>query len=67
MNILRFVEIAEKSAHCMRTAIDHIDIHYDDVWNRLESRVWFNNKTIIDIVEIDDIKELFDIPRGEYE
>ena len=67
MNILKLVEIAEKSAHCMRTAIDRMDIQYNDVWNQLEARVWYDNKTIIDIIEINDVKHLFDIPRGDYE
>ena len=67
MNIMKFVKVAEKSAHAFRTAVNRIDIQYKKTWNTWEARVWMEKPIIIDIVEVNDIKQLFDIPRGEYE
>lgn len=67
MNIMRFIKIAEKSAHSMRTAINRFDGEYNYSWNYWQMRVWYENGVIIDIIEVNDIKQMFDIPAGDYE
>ena len=67
MNIMKFIKIAEKSAHCMRATIDRFDGEYNYNWNYWQMRVWYDNGVIIDIIEVNDLKQMLDVPAGEYE
>lgn len=65
MTPLTMLKIAEKSAHCMRTAIDRFDWQYNPGLNSSTARVWYESGRIIDIVDgpfIDgkeyDVKEI---------
>lgn len=51
MTPLTMLKIAEKSAHCMRTAIDRFDWHFYPDWNASMARVWYESGRIIDIVD----------------
>ena len=51
MTPLTMLKIAEKSAHCMRTAIDRFDWRFHPDWNVSTARVWYESGRIIDIVD----------------
>lgn len=51
MTPLTMLKIAEKSAHCMRTAIDRFDWRFHPDWNASTARVWYESGRIIDIVD----------------
>ena len=51
MTPLTMLKIAEKSAHCMRTAINRFDWRFISEWNTSTARVWYESGRIIDIVD----------------
>lgn len=51
MTPLTMLKIAEKSAHCMRTAIDRFDWRFYPDWNVSRARVWYESGRIIDITD----------------
>ena len=74
MTPLTMLKIAEKSAHCMRTAIDRFDWKFHPIWNASRARIWYESGRIIDIIDgptIDgkeyDVIEVNELDNDEYE
>lgn len=66
MNMMEFLQIAQRSASRMGTAVNRCDIEYFKPFNYTLARVWFDNGWIFDITDdLNDIQQ-YNGGKGDY-